>query len=60
MDQQDCAKARKLIEFMNWAYGADGTKDATDLAYVPLPDAIKQQVQAKLTQVTCQGKPLAQ
>lgn len=60
MDQQDCAKAQKLIEFINWAYGPDGTKDATDLVYVPLPDAVKQQVQDKLALITCQGKPLSQ
>jgi phosphate transport system substrate-binding protein len=60
MDQQDCVKAQKLVQFVNWAYGADGTKDATDLSYVPLPDAVKQQVQAKLGQITCQGKPLGQ
>jgi phosphate transport system substrate-binding protein len=58
MDQQDCVKAQKLVEFVNWAYGPDGTKDATDLLYVPLPDAVKQQVNAKLAQITCQGKPL--
>jgi phosphate transport system substrate-binding protein len=60
MDQTDCVKAQKLIEFINWAYGPDGTKDATDLAYVPLPDAVKTQVQAKLAQITCNGKPLGQ
>lgn len=60
MDQQDCTKAQKLIDFINWAYGQDGTKDATDLLYVPLPDAVKQQVQTKLSQITCQGKPLGQ
>ncbi len=58
MDQQDCTKAQKLIEFVNWAYGPDGTKDATDLVYVPLPEAVKEQVNAKLSQITCQGKPL--
>jgi phosphate transport system substrate-binding protein len=58
MDQQDCTKAQKLVDFMKWAFGPDGTKDATDLAYVPLPDAIKQQVTTKLGQITCQGKPL--
>ena len=42
------------------AFGPDGTKDATDLLYVPLPDAVKQQVQAKMSQITCQGKPLEQ
>ncbi len=58
MDQTDCVKAQKLIEFITWAFGPDGTKDATDLAYVPLPDAVKQQVQAKLAQITCNGQPL--
>jgi phosphate transport system substrate-binding protein len=59
MDQQDCAKAGKIVQFVKWALGADGTKDATDLSYVPLPDQVKQQVLAKLDQVTCQGAPLA-
>ena len=58
MDQQDCAKAQKIVEFIKWAYGTDGTKDATDLLYVPLPDDVKQQVFAKLNQITCQGAPL--
>jgi phosphate transport system substrate-binding protein len=60
MDQQACAKAEKLLSFMKWAYGPDGTKDATDLSYVPLPDAVKQQVQDKMAKITCQGKPLGQ
>lgn len=60
MDQQDCAKAQKLLEFIHWAFGADGTKDATDLSYVPLPDAVKQQVNDKLAQMTCQGQPIGQ
>jgi phosphate transport system substrate-binding protein len=58
MDQQDCAKAQKIVSFVKWAYGTDGTKDATSLSYVPLPDNVKQQVLAKLGQITCQGKPL--
>lgn len=60
MDQQDCTKAQKIIDFIKWAYGADGTKDATDLSYVPLPDEVKQQVTAKLSQITCKGAPLGQ
>jgi phosphate transport system substrate-binding protein len=59
-DQQDCAKARKLVNFMKWAYGPDGTKDASDLSYVPLPDALKQQVEARIANLTCQGKPLGE
>ncbi len=58
MDQQDCAKAQKIVEFIKWAYGPDGTQDALDLLYVPLPDEVKQQVFAKLDQITCQGAPL--
>jgi phosphate transport system substrate-binding protein len=57
MDQQDCAKAGKVITFVKWGLG-DGTKYATELDYVPLPDNVKQQVLAKLDEVTCQGKPI--
>ncbi len=57
MDAQDCAKASKLVAFYKWAE-SDGLKDATDLLYIPLPDAVKQQALAKLGKMTCQGKPL--
>ncbi len=58
MDQQDCTKAQKLVDFFKWAYGTAGDKDATDLQYVALPQVIKDQVNAKLAKITCQGKPL--
>jgi phosphate transport system substrate-binding protein len=58
MDQQDCSKAQKLINFFQWAYGTAGDKDATDLQYVALPQVIKDQVNTKLAKMTCQGKPL--
>ncbi len=58
MDQQDCVKAQKLLQFFGWAFGPDGDKDASDLQYIPLPQAVKDQVNAKLAQVTCQGKPV--
>ncbi len=57
MDQQDCSKAGKVVAFVKWAL-SDGTKDATELQYIPLPAAVKQQVLAKLGKITCQGKPL--
>jgi phosphate transport system substrate-binding protein len=57
MNQTDCAKAQKVISFVKWAYG-DGSKFATDLLYVTLPDAVKTQVLTKLGQITCNGKPL--
>lgn len=57
MDQQDCAKAAKLVDFYKWAQ-TQGQKDATDLNYIPLPDAVKSQALAKLSKMTCQGKPI--
>jgi phosphate transport system substrate-binding protein len=58
MDQQDCAKAQRLIGFVKWALSDAGSKFATELEYVPLPDNVRQQVFARLDQMTCQGKPL--
>jgi phosphate transport system substrate-binding protein len=58
MDQQDCGKAKKMLEFMQWAYGPDGDKDAQSLQYVSLPKEIKDQVNAKLAQITCQGQAI--
>ncbi len=55
MDQQDCVKAQKVSAFVKWAL-SDGTKAAVELQYIPLPDAVKQQVLAKLGKITCQGK----
>jgi phosphate transport system substrate-binding protein len=57
MDMQDCAKAQKLAAFYKWAQ-TSGQKDATDLLYIPLPDAVKSQAFAKLSKMTCNGKPL--
>ncbi len=58
MNQTDMAKATKLAAFLKWAYTADGTKFATDLDYIPLPDAVKTQVLNKMGQLTVDGKPL--
>jgi phosphate transport system substrate-binding protein len=58
MDQTDCAKAQKLVTFFQWALGPDGDKSAKELQYVPLPEAVKEQVKAKLTKITCNGQPL--
>ena len=57
MDEQDCAKAAKLVAFYKWAQ-SDGIKDATDLNYIALPDAVKQQALTRLGKMTCQGKPV--
>ena len=55
----DCTKAAKLVAFINWFLtDSAAQKQATSIGYVPLPDAVKTQVLAKLGQVTCQGKPV--
>ncbi len=57
MDQTDCVKGKKVVDFVKWAMTDPAAeKTAVSLDYVPLPDAVKQQVLAKLSKVTCQGK----
>ena len=52
----DCVKAGKLLEFYKWALtDPAATKRATDLGFVPLPDAVLTQVKAALSKVTCSG-----
>jgi phosphate transport system substrate-binding protein len=57
MDQTDCAKAQKLVQFIRWAL-SDGSTFAQDLQYVPLPESVKALVLEKLSAITCQGSPL--
>jgi phosphate transport system substrate-binding protein len=57
-DQQDCGKAAKVVSFIKWGL-ADGTKYATELDYVPLPEAVRAQVLKRLGELTCQGKPIS-
>ena len=55
----DCIKASKLVEYINWVLTDPvATKRAADLGFVPLPDAVLQQVKTKLGQVTCNGQPV--
>ncbi|MGE5138867.1 MAG: phosphate ABC transporter substrate-binding protein PstS [Rudaea sp.] len=53
MNQQNCTKSNKLVAFVKWALN-DGTKTATDLKYIPLPDAVKSEVLTRLDQIKCQ------
>jgi phosphate transport system substrate-binding protein len=57
-DMPDCAKASKIVSFIKWGL-ADGSKYASELDYVVLPDAVKAQVLKKLGGLTCQGKPIS-
>jgi len=55
----DCVKAAKLLEYIKWTLtDPAATKRAGDLGYAVLPDAVRQQVLAKLGEVSCNGKPV--
>lgn len=58
MDQADCTKGKKVVEFVKWAVtDANAQKTAQSLDYITLPTVVRDQVIAKLNKVTCQGKP---
>ncbi|WP_035053455.1 phosphate ABC transporter substrate-binding protein PstS [Andreprevotia chitinilytica] len=42
---------REVLKYFDWAY-KDGDKTALDLDYVPLPDAVKNEVRASWKQIT--------
>jgi phosphate transport system substrate-binding protein len=53
----DCVKAQKLLEYINWSLtDAGAAKVAATLGYSVLPVAVRDQVLAKLGQVTCKGQ----
>ena len=55
----DCVKAQKMLAFFHWILtDPAATKLATDLGFVPLPDAVLKQVEAALSKVTCDGQPV--
>jgi phosphate transport system substrate-binding protein len=56
-DQPNEAKGRALVKFLWWAIH-DGEKYTSDLLYAPLPPQVVSQIEAKLKQITYQGKPL--
>jgi phosphate transport system substrate-binding protein len=58
---QDCQKAKAILEFMQWALTDPGAaKRASDLGYATLPPDVQKVVLTRLSQVTCQGKPVMQ
>jgi phosphate transport system substrate-binding protein len=58
---QDCQKAKAILEFMKWALTDPGAaKRASDLGYATLPADVQRLVLDRLSQVTCQGKPVMQ
>ncbi len=56
-NDEDCAKAKALVDFINWALTDEAAaKKAADLGYATLPSAVRDKVFAKLHQMTCQGQ----
>jgi phosphate transport system substrate-binding protein len=55
----DCVKAGKLLEYINWSLtDAGAAAGAAKLGYSVLPGAVRDQVLAKLGEVTCNGSPV--
>jgi phosphate transport system substrate-binding protein len=57
-EQTDADKGEALVDFISWAVH-DGGSYAKDLEYAPLPPEIVSKVDAKLKQITANGKSLA-
>ena len=56
-EQQDQVKGRAVAKFLRWAIH-DGQHFTSALLYAPLPPEVVKQVEAKLGQITFQGKSL--
>jgi len=56
-DQLDQTKGRAIAKFL-WWMSHDGQRYADDLLYAPLPPQVVKQIEAKLKEITYQGKPL--
>ena len=56
-DQPDELKGRALVKFL-WWMSHEGQKYADDLLYAPLPPPVVKQIEARIRQITYQGKPL--
>jgi len=55
----DCTKAEKLLDYINWTLtDASAAQRAGALGYAVLPQAVREQVSAKLGEVTCNGQPV--
>jgi phosphate transport system substrate-binding protein len=56
-EQSDEAKGKAVVNFLYWAT-TEGQKYAADLLYAPLPPQVVKQVEAKIGQISFNGKPL--
>ncbi len=56
-EQSDAVKGQALVKFLRWAVH-DGQALAPELLYAPLPAEVVKQVNAKIGEITANGKPL--
>jgi phosphate transport system substrate-binding protein len=56
-EQPDEVKGRSIVKFL-WWMSHEGQKYADDLLYAPLPAQVVKQIEAKVKEITYQGKPL--
>jgi phosphate transport system substrate-binding protein len=56
-DQPNEVKGRAVTKFL-WWMSHEGQRYADDLLYAPLPTAVVKQIEAKIKEITFQGKPL--
>jgi phosphate transport system substrate-binding protein len=55
----DCVKAKAILDYIHWTLTDSGAAQrASDLGYAVLPAAVRDQVLAKLGEVTCNGNPV--
>src|ERR1051325_3135741 len=55
----DCTKAEKLLDYIHWTLTDSSAADrASKLGYAVLPGEVRDAVLAKLSEVTCNGKPV--
>jgi len=56
---QDCTKAEKLLDYINWTLTDPTAADrASKLGYAVLPGQVRDAVLKKLGEVTCNGQPV--
>ncbi len=60
-ENKDCAKTKALLDYIEWAISDEAAaKKAEELGYATLPAAVRDLVEAKLHEVTCNGQKVLQ
>jgi phosphate transport system substrate-binding protein len=54
---KDPAAVAEVLKFFDWAY-KNGDQMADELAYVPLPDSLVEQIKKSWSEITADGKPV--